>query len=172
MCMVIPYYDQSMLRESFPGLVRTLVTQKINNRGGLVYLVKSQSNWKLPYFLGENSVLVSIGHVTLFFVRPNTPNQLSNWEINFERLNKLNTIPLAHNAPVKWVSIDSDTGFWFDRHQAIIRINAGIWLVGPLWTNFSVVRIKIQNMSCDWNAFENVVWKKAAILSRGRWVTN
>ena len=41
-------------------------------------------------------------------------------------------------------------GWWFEtpqRRQAIIWTNAGILLIGPLWTNFSEIWIKIQTLS-------------------------
>ena len=50
--------------------------------------------------------------------------------------------------------------------QAIIWNNAGILLIEPLGTNFSEILIEIYTFSIQENAFENVVWKLAAILSR------
>ena len=50
--------------------------------------------------------------------------------------------------------------------QAIIWTNAAILLVGPLGTNFSGILMEIHAFSLKKNAFENVVWKMAAILSR------
>ena len=53
------------------------------------------------------------------------------------------------------------------RRQAIIWTNAGILLIGPLGTNFSEILIEIHIFSFfQENAFEYVVWKKVAILTR------
>ena len=60
--------------------------------------------------------------------------------------------------------IVSDHGLSPGRRQAIIWIDAGILLIGPLWTNWNINRnsyIFIQE-----NPFENVVCKMASILSR------
>ena len=43
--------------------------------------------------------------------------------------------------------IGSDNGLSPGRRQAIIFTNAGILLIGPLWTNFSGILIKIQTFS-------------------------
>ena len=43
--------------------------------------------------------------------------------------------------------IGSDHGLSLGRHQAIIWINAGILLIGPLGTNFSEIQIGIQTFS-------------------------
>ena len=42
--------------------------------------------------------------------------------------------------------IGSDYGLLAIRLQAIIRINAGIFLIEPLWTNFSEIIIEILNI--------------------------
>ena len=42
------------------------------------------------------------------------------------------------------VSIGSDNGLSPIQHQAIIHTNAGLFLIGPLRTNFSEILIKIQ----------------------------
>ena len=62
--------------------------------------------------------------------------------------------------------IGSDNGLLPGRCQAIIWTNAGILLIGPLGTNFSETLIGIETFFFQENAFENVVWKIAAILSR------
>ena len=51
-------------------------------------------------------------------------------------------------------------------HQAIVWPNPGILLIGPLGTKFSEILIEIYKSSLKKNAFENVVFKMAAILSR------
>ena len=52
------------------------------------------------------------------------------------------------------------------RRQAIIWTNDGILLIGPLGTNFSENLNRNLNIFIKKHAFENVVWKMAAILSR------
>ena len=44
-------------------------------------------------------------------------------------------------------TIGSDNGLSPGRHQAIIWTNAGILLIGPLWTNFSNILIEIPTFS-------------------------
>ena len=60
--------------------------------------------------------------------------------------------------------IGSDNGWSPGLCQAIIWTIAGILLIGPLGTNFS--EILYLYIFLQENAFENVVWKVAAILSR------
>ena len=56
--------------------------------------------------------------------------------------------------------IGSDNGLSPGRHQAIIWTNAGIWLIGPLGTNFSEILIEIYIFS----------FKKSHLkLSLGNW---
>ena len=66
--------------------------------------------------------------------------------------------------------IGSDNGLSPGRRQAIIWINARILLIGPLGTNFTEIAFAIQTFLVKKNAFENVVWKMAAILSRPQFV--
>ena len=72
----------------------------------------------------------------------------------------------------KLTIIVSGIGLSPGRRQAIISTNAGILLIGPLGTNFIVILIKIYIFSLKKNAFENVVTKLAAILSRPQCVKN
>ena len=66
----------------------------------------------------------------------------------------------------KLTNIGADNGLSPGRHQAIIWTNAGILLIGRLGTNFSEILIEIHAFSgIQENAFENVIWKMAAILS-------
>ena len=51
------------------------------------------------------------------------------------------------------------------RCRAIIWINDGILLIGPLGTNLSEILIDFYIFIQE-NAFETVVWKMAAVLSR------
>ena len=67
-------------------------------------------------------------------------------------------------------SIGSDNGLSPGRRQAIIWTNAGILLIGLLGTNFSEIFNRSSNIFFQENAFENVVWNIAAILSRPQWV--
>ena len=69
---------------------------------------------------------------------------------------------VTHICVVKLTIIGSDNGLSPGRRQAIIWTNDGMLLIGTLGTNFSEIRIKIQNFS-----FENVVCEMASILPRG-----
>ena len=71
----------------------------------------------------------------------------------------------THRCVSKIIIIGSDNGLSPDRRQAIIWINAGILLIGPSEITFSKILIEIHNFLQE-NAFQNVVWKMAAILSR------
>ena len=82
---------------------------------------------------------------------------------------------MTHICDGKLTNNGSDNGLSPGRRQAIIWTkagiiwtNAGILLIGPLGTNFSEIGIK--NILIEENPFENVVCKKAAILSRPQWV--
>ena len=66
----------------------------------------------------------------------------------------------------KFTIIDSDNGLSPGRHQTIIWTNAGILLIGPVGTNFSEILITVCIFLLKKNAFENVIWKMAAILSQ------
>ena len=72
-----------------------------------------------------------------------------------------------HVSICKLTTIGLDNGLSPVQYQAIIWTNAGILLSGPLGRNFSEILIKIPIFSLK-NAFENVVCKMTAILSRGR----
>ena len=69
---------------------------------------------------------------------------------------------VMHICISKLAIVGSDNGLSPDQRQAIIWTNAGILLIGPLGTNLN------QNsyIFIRENAFENVIWKMAAILSR------
>ena len=54
---------------------------------------------------------------------------------------------VTHMCVSKLTIIGSDNGLSPDRRQAIIWINAGILLIGPLGTNFSEIVIEIQTFS-------------------------
>ena len=86
-------------------------------------------------------------------------------------LNKLisGNVSLTHWGRVKHICvtkltiIGSDNGLSPGRRQTMIWTNAGILFTGALGTNASEIWIEIYTF---WNTFENVVWKRAAILSR------
>ena len=61
----------------------------------------------------------------------------------------INSYPLVPHiyASVNWVSIGSDISLSPVRHQAIAWTNADLLSIGTLRTNFSEIRIKIQNVS-------------------------
>ena len=63
----------------------------------------------------------------------------------------------------KLTIIGSDNGLSPSRRQAIIWTNTDILSIGPLGTNFCEILIGIFIQE---NAFENIVWKMAAISSR------
>ena len=73
---------------------------------------------------------------------------------------------VTHICVTELTIIGSDNGLSPDRRQAIIWTNAGLLLIGPLWTNFSEILIEIITFSFKENAFESVVCETAAILSR------
>ena len=73
---------------------------------------------------------------------------------------------VTHLCVSKLTSIASDNGLSPGRRQAIIWNNAGILLIGPLGTNFSVFFYRNSNIFIEENTFENVVCKMSAILSR------
>ena len=66
----------------------------------------------------------------------------------------------------------TDNGVSPGRHRAIIWPNAGIISIGLLGTYFSEILIQIHIFFIQENAFENVVRKLAAILSRPQYVKN
>ena len=76
---------------------------------------------------------------------------------------------MTHICVIKLTIIGSDNVLSPDRPQTIIWINAGILLIGPSGTTFSEIEIEINRNSYSFiqeHAFENVVRKLAAILSR------
>ena len=69
----------------------------------------------------------------------------------------------------KLANIGSVSGLLPGRHQTIIWTNAGILLLlmGPLGANFSENLIELNSyIFIQENAFGNVVWKMATILSQ------
>ena len=54
---------------------------------------------------------------------------------------------VTHICVSKLTIIGSDNGLLPDRRQAIIWTNAGLLLIGPLWTNFSEILIEILTFS-------------------------
>ena len=66
--------------------------------------------------------------------------------------------------------IGSDNGLSPDWHQANIFTNAGILLIRNAGTNFREILSEIHTFSLRENAFENIVYAIAAILSRPRCV--
>ena len=54
---------------------------------------------------------------------------------------------VTHICVSKLTIIGSDNGLLPDRRQAIIWTNAGLSLIGPLWTNFSEILIEILTFS-------------------------
>ena len=99
-----------------------------------------------------------------FEIWPAAPQHLPT---KFQRFAILSThLPLVpHMCVIERASIGSDNGLSPFRRQTIILTNAGILSIGPLWTNFSEILIKIQNFS-----FTKMHLEISSILSRGRWV--
>ena len=71
---------------------------------------------------------------------------------------------VTHICVANTTIIGSDNGLSPGRRQAINWTNDGILSIGPLGTNFSDNLIEIHISSFKKNAFENVVWKMAAIF--------
>ena len=65
----------------------------------------------------------------------------------------------------KLVIIGLDNGLLPGQHQPIVWTNAGLLLITPLGSNFSEILIDFYIFIQE-NAFENVIRKFAAILSR------
>ena len=68
--------------------------------------------------------------------------------------------------------IGSDNGLSPGWRQAIIFTSAGLLLIQNAGTNFRKILIEIHTFSSRENAFENIVYEIAAILSRHRCVKN
>ena len=80
------------------------------------------------------------------------------------------TPPSAAYMSANWISFGSDNGLAPKRRQAITWTNADLLSIGPKGTNFSEIWIEIQKIVIHENAFENIVCKMVAILSKERWV--
>ena len=74
----------------------------------------------------------------------------------------------THICVSKLTIIGSDNGLSPDWRQPIIWTNVGLLSFGPLGTIFSEILIGIHTFWFKKNAFENVVWETAAILSRSQ----
>ena len=73
----------------------------------------------------------------------------------------------THICVSKLTIIGSNNGLSPDRRQAIIWINAGLLLIGPLYRNKLQWNLNLNsNIFIQENAFESVVCETAAILSR------
>ena len=77
---------------------------------------------------------------------------------------------MTHICVSKLTNIGSDNGLSPGRRQAIIWTNAGILLIGPLGTNFSVKFNRNSNVFIQENGLENGVCEMASILSRPQYV--
>ena len=71
---------------------------------------------------------------------------------------------LTHTFVSKLTIIGSDNGLWPGQRQDIIWTSFGILLIASLGTSFSEILIEIHTFFIQENAFENVVWKMAAIF--------
>ena len=77
---------------------------------------------------------------------------------------------VTHICVGKTTIIGSDNGLAPTRRQAIIWTNAGILLIGTLGKKLQWNFTRMSFILIQENAYENVVWKMAAILSRPRCV--
>ena len=73
---------------------------------------------------------------------------------------------VTHICVDKLTIIGSDNGLSPDRRQAIIGTNAGTLLIGPLRTKKQWNHYRNSYIFSQEIAFQNIVWKMAAILSR------
>ena len=96
--------------------------------------------------------------------RPNSHKELYS-TVQWPRTNLTHWGRVMHIYVSKLTIIGSDNGSSPGRRQAIIWTNAGILLIGTLWTNFSEILSKIYTFFIQENAFENVVCEMAAISS-------
>ena len=103
-------------------------------------------------------------------MRPNNSNDMRGWCIFYQPPLKKQTKKTRIYVSVDGVSISSDNGLLPISREVIISTNAWLLSIGPLGTNFNEISIKKQKLFTHENASENIVWKIAAILSRGRWV--
>ena len=73
---------------------------------------------------------------------------------------------VTHTCVSKIIIIGSDNGLSPGRRQAIIWTNTGIFLIGPIETNFNEILSEIIIFSFKKNTLQCVVCEMAAILSR------
>ena len=89
----------------------------------------------------------------------------------YSHRSELHCKPLAHWGRMTHIcvgnlaTIGSENGLYPGRRQAIIYTNAKILLIGPLWTHFREILIKIRTISFK-ESFLSVVCEMAVILSR------
>ena len=115
-------------------------------------------------------------YFTTFDIQPqSSSNDPHAWQANGIRTHRTR-IKLTHWGRVTYMCASkltisaSDNGLSPGRRQAIISTNAVIMLIGPLGTNLCEILNEIYIFSLK-NAFENVVWEIATILSRSQYVT-
>ena len=88
------------------------------------------------------------------------------WRLIIKLLSFFNSLSWQMHIRISRLTIiGSDNGLSPGWWQAIIWTNSGIFLIGPSETNFREIFIEIYSFIKE-NAFENVVWKMEAILSR------
>ena len=80
-------------------------------------------------------------------------------KINFTHWGRVTHICIS-----KLTSIGSDNGLLPGQHQAMIWTNVRILLIWTLGTKFSEILKRNSYIFIEENAFENVVWKMAAML--------
>ena len=117
------------------------------------------------WFLISGIHLKAISEATILY------NEFENYilkTVTPPRDQRVNSLGLsdAYTCVNKLASIGSDNGLSPGRRQAIFWTNAGVLLlIGPLGANFIEILIKILTFLFKKNAFENVVWEMASILS-------
>ena len=119
---------------------------RVSLQVGMVHSLVGSFNWRTPCHSKEMWLWMESSEKAFY-------SQLTHWG------------QVTHICIHELTIIRSDNGLSPGRHQTIIRTNAGISLIGSLETNFREILIDIYIFIQE-NAFEIVVWKMAAILSR------
>ena len=120
--------------------------------------------WIYQIVTGVTSVVgVPSTHLVIFRWVVNSSIVLIRWWIAPTYLNHCGQVILR--CICKLTIIGSDNGLSPSGCQAIIWTNAGILLIGSFGTNFREILNKNLYIFIQEKAFENAIWKKAAILS-------
>ena len=113
-------------KKHHPSQCRLVVNWTMRNK------IYSNLNWNTNMsFQGKAFKMLSANCLSFYFGL----NVLSQWG------------RVTHICISKLTNIGSDNGLVPGRHQAITWTNAALLSIGPLWTNFSEIWIKIQKFS-------------------------